>query len=120
MTMVVLCKKGKANYSFLRNYHLIILKNTFNKILKKVIIDYMVDIAEKHALLPQSQIGARKNRSTLSVFTLLTNTIKTAWAIQKDFVISMLSLDISGAYDNVPYERLLYIFKTKGFLKWII
>jgi hypothetical protein len=32
----------------------------------------------------------------------------------------MLSLDISGAYNNIPYDRLLYIFRTKGFLKWII
>ena len=32
----------------------------------------------------------------------------------------MLSLDISGAYDNIPHECLLYIFRTKGFPKWII
>ena len=65
-------------------------------------------------------MGARKNHSILLALTLLASTIKTAWAIQKDFVVLMLSLDISGAYDNVPHERLLYILRTKGFLEWII
>ena len=32
----------------------------------------------------------------------------------------MLSLDISGAYENVPHERLLYILRVKGFPEWII
>ena len=29
----------------------------------------------------------------------------------------MLSLDISGAYNNVLYKRLLYILKVKGCLE---
>jgi len=37
--------------------------------------------------------------------------------MRKDFVVLMLSLDISGAYNNIPYKRLLYILKAKGFLK---
>jgi len=37
--------------------------------------------------------------------------------MQKDFVVLMLSLDISGAYNNIPYKRLLYILRAKGFLK---
>jgi len=35
--------------------------------------------------------------------------------MRKDFVISMLSLDISSAYNNIPYKRLLYILRVKGF-----
>jgi len=72
-------------------------------------------MAEEHALLPQSQIGARKNRLMLLALTLLATTIKTAWAMRKDFIVLMLSLDISGAYNNIPYERLLYILRAKGF-----
>jgi len=40
--------------------------------------------------------------------------------MRKDFVVLMLSLDISGAYNNVPHKRLLYILRAKGFLEWII
>jgi len=78
-------------------------------------VDHIVDIAEEHALLPQSQMRARKNRLTLLVLILLATTIKTAWAMQKDFIVLILSLDISGAYNNIPYKRLLYILRAKGF-----
>jgi len=37
--------------------------------------------------------------------------------MQKDFIVLILSLDISGAYDNVPHKRLLYILRVKGFLE---
>ena len=50
----ILYKKGKADYLFLGSYRPIALKNTLSKILEKVIADYMADMAEKHALLPQS------------------------------------------------------------------
>ena len=36
-----------------------------------------------------------------------------------NFVL-MLSLDISGAYNNIPYKRLLHILRIKGFPEWII
>ena len=32
----------------------------------------------------------------------------------------MLSLNISSTYNNIPYKRLLYILRSKGFLKQII
>jgi len=65
-------------------------------------------------------MGARKNRLILSALTLLAATIKLVWAMRRDFVVLMLSLNISGAYNNVPYKRLLYILRAKGFLEWII
>jgi len=46
---------------------------------------------------------------------LLTTTIKSIWAMRREFVVLMLSLDISGAYNNIPYKRFLYILRVKGF-----
>ena len=78
MTTVVLHKEGKADYSLLGSYRPIALENTLSKILERVIAERIADTAKKYALLPQSQIGARKNRLILLVLTLLTSTIKTA------------------------------------------
>jgi len=78
MTTVVLWKEGKADYLIPGSYHPIALENTLSKILKRVIADCMADMAKEHALLPQSQMGARKNRLTLLALTLLTATIKSA------------------------------------------
>jgi len=37
--------------------------------------------------------------------------------MRRDFIVLMLSLDISSAYNNIPHERLLYIFRVKDFLE---
>ena len=81
ITIFVLNKKGKADYLFPGSYRSIALENTLNKILKRVVVDRIADTAKEYALLPQSQIGVRKNRLTLLVLILLIFTIKTAWAI---------------------------------------
>ena len=47
----ILRKEGKVDYLFLESYRLITLENTFNKILERVIVDYIVDIAKEYALL---------------------------------------------------------------------
>ena len=52
MTIVVLYKEGKADYLLLGNYRPIALENTLNKILERIIVKYIVDIAEEHTLLP--------------------------------------------------------------------
>ena len=52
ITIFILYKEGKADYLFLKSYYLIILKNTLSKILKKVIVDRIVNTAKEHTLLP--------------------------------------------------------------------
>ena len=79
--MVILYKEGKADYLLPGSYRPIALENTFSKILERIIVERIVDIAEEYTLLPQSQIGARKNCLILLALTLLTSTIKTAWVI---------------------------------------
>jgi hypothetical protein len=76
MTMYILRKEGKADYSLPGSYCPITLENTLSKILERVVVDHIVDTAKEHALLPQSQMGVRKNRLTLLALTLLTATIK--------------------------------------------
>ena len=51
ITIIILHKEGKADYLIPRNYRLIALKNTFSKILKRVIIDRIADIAKEHTIL---------------------------------------------------------------------
>ena len=52
MTMFILRKEGKADYSLPGSYRPITLENTLSKILERVIADRMADTAEEHALLP--------------------------------------------------------------------
>ena len=51
ITIFILYKKGKTDYLFLGSYRFIALKNTLNKILERVIADYIINIAKKYTLL---------------------------------------------------------------------
>ena len=51
ITTFVLYKEGKADYLFPGSYRPIALKNTLSKILERVIVDCIVDMAKEHALL---------------------------------------------------------------------
>jgi hypothetical protein len=58
------------------------------------------DLAERYKLLPDEQMGARPGRSVDTALELLTEQIHTVWE-SKDHVATLLSLDISGAFDTV-------------------
>ena len=51
ITIIILYKEGKADYLLLGSYRPITLENTLSKILERVIVDRIVDIAEEYALL---------------------------------------------------------------------
>jgi hypothetical protein len=119
-TTIVLKKEQKADYSLPGSYRPIALENTLAKLLEKVVADKITAAVEEHNLLPWNQMGARKQRSTLSAIDLLVSTIQTAWKAKKGTVVSMLSLDLSGAFDNVSHERLLWTMSNLGLPQWMI
>lgn len=84
------------------------------KVLEKLIANLIAKVAENHNLLPNEQIGARPGRSTISAFKLLTEQIHTIWGKDKRRVASLLSLHISGAFDNVSHQKFIYTMRTKG------
>ena len=49
--IIILHKEDKADYLLLGNYCPITLENTLSKILERVIVEHMADIAKEHALL---------------------------------------------------------------------
>lgn len=117
---VVLRKERKQDYSLPSSYRPIALENTIAKLLEKIIADRLAQAAEEHQLLPWAQMGARKHRSTLTAIELLTACTQTTWKARRGGILSMLCLDIKGAFDNVSHERLLWILRKKGLPDWIV
>jgi hypothetical protein len=54
MITFILHKEGKADYLFPRIYRPITLENTLSKILERVVVNRVVDIAKEYTLLLQS------------------------------------------------------------------
>ena len=117
ITIYILYKEDKIDYLFLKSYRPIALKNNLSKIFKRVVVDCIADIAKEYSLLLQIQIGARKNHLILLVLIVLATIIKLTWAMHRDYIVLILSLNINSIYNNIPHKYLLYIFRAKGFLK---
>jgi len=73
--IVVLCKEGKKDYSFLGSYRLITLKNTLAKVLEKHVANIILEAAEEYGLLPWNQIGVRRKQLMLLAVELLSSYI---------------------------------------------
>ena len=86
---------------------------------EKVVAKRIREAAEAQNLLPPQQMGAREGRGTSTALELLTSMVRTIWREQKGQVASLLSLDISGAFDTVVHERLVAIIRRLGFPDWL-
>src|SRR5947207_14096848 len=65
-------------------------------------------------------MSARKQRSTHTALELLQSSVQSAWSTRPGCIVSMLSLDLAGAFDNISHDCLLAILQAKGFPEWVI
>lgn len=64
-------------------------------------------------------MGNRQNRSTETALELLIEHIHTVWSSKKH-VATVLSLDVSGAFDTVNRTRLLANLRKKQVPLWFV
>ena len=105
-TTVIIRKPSKPDYSVPKAYRPIALLNTTAKLLSALIADRVSYILEMHNLLPSTHFGGRPGRSTTDSLHLLETTIRHAWRQGK--VVSVLFLNIEGAFPNAVTDRLLH------------
>jgi len=60
-------------------------------------------------------MGVRRKRFTLSVVGLLSFYIQMAWQTRRRCVVLILSLNLAGVFNNISYNKLLYILKKNPF-----
>jgi len=111
-TTVVLRKPGKPSYEEPKAYRPIALLNTLGKLFSSIMADDISHYCETRKVLPRSQFGGRPSRSTSDSLLLLTHTIKEAWRRGK--VVSVLFLDVQGAFPSVIKEVLIHSMRTRG------
>jgi hypothetical protein len=116
---VVIRKPGKAAYDTPGAWRPIALLNTIGKLIEALTANRLQDAAEEHGLLPDTQMGARRGRSTETALELLVEQVRTIWTSKKH-VASLLSLDISGAFDTVNPTRLLDTLRKKRIPGWLV
>jgi hypothetical protein len=113
---VVLRKAAPRDFRLPKSYRPIALLNTLGKILESIIALRVSWVLEEHGLLPKGHLGGRKGISVDHAIQLIIDEVLRAWGLGKK--VSMLLLDISGAFDNVSHERLLHNLRTMQ-LGWL-
>jgi len=75
-TITVIVKKHyKKDYKETKTYRPIALASTLKKLIESLVARRMQDALEEYRLLPETQMGARSKRSTVTVFKLFTEQI---------------------------------------------
>lgn len=118
--VVVIPKPGKKE-SVMRTpggWRPVSLLSTIGKVIEAAMGERITSAAEANGLLPDEQMGNRKERSTELAVRLVTEAVRTAWA--NGAVASLLQLDIKGAFDTVNHTRLLHTLREQGFEAWVI
>jgi hypothetical protein len=110
---VALRKPGKDDYTNPRAWRPIALLSTVGKVIEAATAAQLRRLAEQYSMLPELQMGARESRSSETALDLLVNQVHAVWG-EGNFVASLLSLDITGAFDRVVSSRLVHVLRMKG------
>ncbi|CAH0057570.1 unnamed protein product [Clonostachys solani] len=120
---VVLPKPGKKSYNAAKSWRPVALLSCAGKMLEKIVANRVKELLMNNpGLCPVLQFGS-PGKSTTHALEYITNWVYRSWQMpaggNADHT-SLLSLDISGAYDNVRREELLQRLVDKGFPDWIV
>jgi endonuclease/exonuclease/phosphatase family metal-dependent hydrolase len=102
---VTLRKGGPRDFRQPKSYRPVALLNTLGKILESIVATRIAWAAEEHGLLPKTHLGGRKGISVDHAIQLILDRVHRAWGTGRK--VSMILLDVAGAYNNVSHERLL-------------
>ena len=89
------------------------LVSTTGKVIESAMRDRVANAAETFRLLPEGQMGNRKDRSTEHTILLIVEAVKEAWA--RGGTAALIQLDFAAAFDKIIHHRLIDIIDNKGF-----
>ncbi|KAB5591998.1 RNA-directed DNA polymerase from transposon BS [Ceratobasidium theobromae] len=96
-----------------KSYWPIALLETLSKLLEKIIAKRITAMAGCLNLIPPDQFGGKEKSSCLDAGLVFIHDVQTAHA-QKHFASAAL-LDISGYYNNIDHDILVWITEKMGF-----
>ena len=115
---IIIPKEDKPNYSISNAYRPIALICQFSRILEATISKRLFFIAESNNLFPDEHHGFRAGRRTTDGLVILKNSIKHGW--NNSEITSTLSLDLSGAYDNVIVSILIQKMRALNIPEYLV
>ena len=117
---IVLDKPGKPSYDLPSSFRVIVLLQTFSKILERIMNSRLSCVARQAGLLNPDPCSSLAGLWASDVTTTLTHEIRTLQLAGKK--VSTLFLDIKGGFDNVNPSTLCSMLKLRAvnpyFVSW--
>ena len=115
---IVLDKPGKPAYDSPSSFRVIVLLQTFSKILERIMNSRLPCVARVTGLLNPHQCGSLAGLSASDAVTTLTHEVKTLQMAGRK--VSTLFLDIKGGFDNVNPSTLCGMLRAKGVNRYLV
>jgi len=115
---IVLDKPGKPSYDSPSSFRVIVLLQTFSKILERIMNSRLSCVARATGLLNPHQCGSLAGLSASNAVTTLTHEVKTLQMAGRK--VSTLFLDIKGGFDNINPSTLCGILRAKGVNPYLV
>ena len=118
-TIVMKKPPGKADYTIPKSYRPIALLNMLSKALESIMAEKITYLAKIFSLLPNTQMGACRGKSTESALELLTEQVHAVWGQGRDKVATLLNINVADAFDSVFHQWLIHNLCKRKIPKWI-
>jgi len=115
---IVLDKPGKPSYDSPSSFRVIVLLQTFSKILERIMNSRLSCVARLPGLLEPHQCGSLAGLSASDTTTTLTHEVRTLQMAGRK--VSTLFLDIKGGFDNVNPSILCSMLKAKAVNPYLV
>ena len=115
---IVLDKPGKPSYDSPSSFRIIVLLQTFSKILERIMNSRLSCVARIAGLLDPHQCGWLAGLSASDAISTLTHEVKTLQMVGRK--VSTLFLDIKGGFDNVNSSTLCSMLKAKAVNPYLV
>ena len=116
--VVIIPKPNKPNYAIPKAYCPIALLECLSKLLERVISKRLNHYAIQYDLISNTQFGGRPNSSVDDATISLVHDIQSAW--NQNLKMSVLFFDISGYFNNIHHQQLLYKLRRKRIPEQIV
>jgi len=115
---IVLDKPGKPSYDSPSSFRVIVLLQTFSKILERIMNSRLSCVARVAGLLDPHQCGSLAGLSASDATTTLSHEVKTLQIAGRK--VPTLFLDIKGGFDNVNASILCSMLKVKAVNPYLV
>ena len=113
LSTIVISKLNKTSYDQLKAFWPIILLNTLEKLIEKVIAERFQFMVIRNDFIHPSQLSSLKFKSTIDAGVALTHIVWSRWSKGKSS--SSLAFDISQFFPSLNYNLLIHILDKAGF-----